>query len=532
MKAIHRSAFGVFAAVIVLFAALAVFVARRTSEMMTAEAERTVKGVVKETTLRIDWLMRSVETAVRNSAWTVGEHLEDPDYMYRITREIVGNNDFIVGSAVAFEPDFYRAKGRSFAPYSCTSTNGQMRSFPLPYEYHAQEWYAAAKSHGRARWCEPYFDEGGGGIMMCTYSAPLTNAEGAVYAVLTADISLDRMTESISAIRPYPQSYAVMISKSGKYLVLPPQGRTFERDEETITIRDETANGWIVSIVCPVENILSGARKLVTVVVVFAGVGLLIIILFSWFHSTRLQRETALRERMANELDIARQIQTAVVPKTFPDGVHAVLRPAQVVGGDVCDFVRRGDRTYFLVGDASGSGVPAVCFSFVSGMVFRAISKEGLDPGEMLGRINEALVLDNEQSLFMTAVVGVFDHATGELRFGCAGRNPLVAIGPDGATRALEAKCQSPLGVSAGTVYEAEAQKVGDGEKVLVFTDGIMRVENADRAAFGLERVLSFAARCGSASVAETAEGLLKAADDFAAGAEQPDDIAIVVLSR
>ena len=79
MKAIHRSALGIFAAVIVLFAALAVFVARRASVMMTAEAERTVKSVVKETTTRINQQLLEVETVTRNFAWVVGEHLEDPD---------------------------------------------------------------------------------------------------------------------------------------------------------------------------------------------------------------------------------------------------------------------------------------------------------------------------------------------------------------------------------------------------------------------------------------------------------------------
>ena len=75
MKAIHRSSLGIFAAVIVLFSALAVFVANRTAEMMTAEAERTVKSVVKETTTRIDQQLLAVETVACNFAWVVGDHL-------------------------------------------------------------------------------------------------------------------------------------------------------------------------------------------------------------------------------------------------------------------------------------------------------------------------------------------------------------------------------------------------------------------------------------------------------------------------
>ena len=305
MKAIHRSAFGIFAAVIPLFVALAVLVARRTSEMTTAEAERTVKSVVKETTARINQQLLAVETATRNFAWVVGEHLEDPDYMYRITRKLVENNEGIVGSAVAFVPDFYKEKGRLYAPYTCVSTNGQLKSFPLPYDYSSLEWYCGAKTGGQARWCEPYFDEGGGEVMMCTFSLPLTNETGQVYAVLTADVALSAMTEYVSSICPYPQSYAVLTSCAGKYLVKPPQGLTFERDEKAITIRDKADNGWVVAIVCPMEDILKEARRLVASVVLFAVIGLLIIIPISWAHIKRLQRESVVRDWVANTMETA-----------------------------------------------------------------------------------------------------------------------------------------------------------------------------------------------------------------------------------
>ena len=305
MKAIHRSAFGIFAAVIVLFAALAVLVARRTSVMMTEEAERTVKSVVKETTARINQQLLAVETVTRNFAWVVSEHLDDPDYMYRITRKLVENNEYIGGSAVAFAPDFYKEKGRFYAPYTCATTNGQLKSFPLPYDYSSREWYHEAKTSGQARWCEPYFDEGGGEVMMCTFSVPLTNGTGQVYAVLTADVSLSGMDEYISSICPYPQSYAVMTSGAGKYLVEPPQGRTLERNEKAIAIREKTDNGWAVAIVCPLEDILKESRRLVSFVVLFAVVGLLIIIPVFWIHVSRLQRDSVVREWVSNSLKTA-----------------------------------------------------------------------------------------------------------------------------------------------------------------------------------------------------------------------------------
>ena len=302
MKTVHKAVFGILSVFIALFAAQAVLVANRTSEMMTEAAERTVKSVVNETAVKVDRQIHAVEAVTRNFAWVVGEHVAEPDYMYRITHELVENNDFIIGSAVAFEPNFYREKGRIFAPYSCVSTNGQTVSFSLSNDFYAQEWYRGAKDCGSARWCEPYFDEGGAGIMMCTYSVPLTNETGEVYAVLTADVSLKDMTERIAAICPYPQSYAVMISCAGRYLVMPPQSRTFERSEKTITIRSQTDNGWVISIICPMETILDGARRLVFLVVLFAVLGLLIIVPISWIHISRLRRESVVREWVADKL--------------------------------------------------------------------------------------------------------------------------------------------------------------------------------------------------------------------------------------
>ena len=141
--------------------------------------------------------------------------------------------------------------------------------------------------------------------MMCTFSAPLTNETGQVYAVLTADVSLADMAEYISSICPYPQSYAVMTSCTGKYLVEPPQGRTLERNEKAIAIRDKTDNGWIVAVICPMEDILKESRRLVVFVILFAVIGLLIIIPVSWIHITRLQRESVVRDWVANKLETA-----------------------------------------------------------------------------------------------------------------------------------------------------------------------------------------------------------------------------------
>ena len=118
-RSVERINFAVVAVTATLFLAIAVFVAFSTSKMMENEARSTVENVVKATVGRIDRQMASVESAVENSAWIVEERISDPDYMFRITGELVQNNPFIVGSTVAFEPNFFPSKGYYYSAFSC-----------------------------------------------------------------------------------------------------------------------------------------------------------------------------------------------------------------------------------------------------------------------------------------------------------------------------------------------------------------------------------------------------------------------------
>lgn len=116
MKMFLKSTIGTVAAVMVLFAAIALLVAKSTSDLMVSEATKTVRSIAKNTTGKIDRMMDGVETAVANQKWIIHENLSRPDYMYRITRELVENNEYIVGSTVAFRSNYFADKGHFFAP--------------------------------------------------------------------------------------------------------------------------------------------------------------------------------------------------------------------------------------------------------------------------------------------------------------------------------------------------------------------------------------------------------------------------------
>ena len=534
MKSHLKSAFGIVAAVMVLFAVIAVVVVRNTSDLMVDEARMRVQSIAKSTTTEIDRLMTGVETAVANQRWVVEEKLADPDYMYKVTHELVENNASIVGSTVAFRSKYYPDRGHFFAPYTCEDGMGGYKDFQLGTEkndYFTQGWYTVPMKTRRPAWSEPYYDEGGGQVWMSTYSVPIRDGRMELCAIFTADLSLQHLTETVKAICPIPNSYAVMRTASGAVLVRPPRDRKpGNGNGKTITISEQAKNGWTVEIVCPLEEVLRGSRQMMMRIGVFSGVGLCLIFLVAWFYSSRLQRSAALRERMAGELNTARNIQSDFLPKNFPANVHAVLRPAREVGGDLYDFVRKDGKISFIIGDASGKGVPAALYAFMAGTIFRMACSMGLNAGEIVGRINQVLAHNNEMSMFVTVFVGVLDMATGELEFGCAGHNPPVVISPDGKAQFLPVRRSPPTGAVAGKFFELQKAKLETGSRILVYTDGVTEAERADHGQYGESRLLEYAATCASGSVRDVTTGLLSSVDAFVAGAEQSDDITILAV--
>ena len=532
MKSVKRANIPVVVVTAALFVAIASFVALSTSKMMEREARSTVENVVKATVGRIDGLMAGVESAVKNSTWIVEEHLDNPDYMFKVTGEIVQNNPFIVGSTIAFEPNFFPAKGYYYSAFSYRDGNGRVQRIQQggeDFKYHGMDWYRVSKEAKAPSWCEPYFDKGGAEVMMSTYSLPLVGKDGKVYAVLTADVSLEELTRHVAAIKPYPDSYAVLLSQKGMPLVAAPEGASALTD--TVKILGKAGNGWTMELVCPLDNILQGSRTLVTRIVLFSVVGLGLIFFVSWSFSTRLQRVTAANERLGNELSIARTIQSSVLNRRIPSCLGAVLRPAREVGGDFYDFKEKDGFLHFAVGDASGKGIPAALFAFLAGAGFRLSADMGLPPDETVGRINALLCKDNNTCMFVTLFVGRIELATGKLEYCNAGHPPLVVVRPDGTSEFLAAKRNVAAGVMEGYRYAKETATFAPGTRLLVYTDGVTEAERREHAQYGEDRLLAFASAHAKESPADLVGSLVEEIDGFAAGAEQSDDItALAVL--
>ena len=189
---------------------------RMAANNMRQEAADNAHSELSNTINQIDAILHAVEIAVENTAWVVQHSLESPESLYGITERLLRNNEFIYGSAIAFEPNYYSSEGHYFSPYSYRGRNGNIRSRQLgteTYDYHYMDWYQIPKLLDKPYWSEPYYDDGCGDKMMTTYSKPLYDKDGNMYAVITADLSLEWLTELVSGIKAFDKSYNLMISR-------------------------------------------------------------------------------------------------------------------------------------------------------------------------------------------------------------------------------------------------------------------------------------------------------------------------------
>ncbi len=241
------------------------------------------------------------------------------------------------------------------------------------------------------------------------------------------------------------------------------------------------------------------------------------------------------RERIEQELRVARQIQQELLPETLPnlDGWRIATHygPAREVGGDFYDFLELSNgRLGLIVGDATGHGMPAALVMATTRGMLRAVVRSSESPGEVLARVNEALVAEIPQSTFVTCFYGVLDPENGRFRYANAGHN-LPCRRHDGQADELRARGM-PLGLMPGMSYEEKEVVLKKGESAIFYSDGLVEAHDPDGEMFGFPRLRRM--------VAEHAEGgslvdfLMDELRSFTGGEgwEQEDDITLVTLQR
>lgn len=309
---------------IVLFAAIIFNVALGVmfTQSLKAVRQEAIDRATKElenTVLRVNTVLQRVEIATDNTDWLVLCHLDTPDSMFVYSRRILMNNPDLNGCSISFEPYYYKDRGRYFSAYSYN--DGEQiwtaQEGSDDYIYFYFDWYQTPKLLDRPVWTEPFYDVNpdihNSTEIITSYCKPLKDEDGSYIGTISTDLSLSWLSETISAVKPYPNSYSIMIGEGGTFFVHPDTekllyqtiftetllnpnpdlselGHAMLRGEEGmrelqmdgvdsfVFFKPLGKTGWSVAIVCPQSDVFSGYNRLKRMVFVIVILGLLLML--------------------------------------------------------------------------------------------------------------------------------------------------------------------------------------------------------------------------------------------------------------
>jgi serine phosphatase RsbU (regulator of sigma subunit) len=248
------------------------------------------------------------------------------------------------------------------------------------------------------------------------------------------------------------------------------------------------------------------------------------------------QQQAQERERIEQELRVARLIQQTLLPKAVPElggwDVADFYQPAREVGGDFYDFLEFEDgHLGIIVGDVTDKGVPAALVMATTRTMLRASAQRLDSPGAVLRQVNDVLVPDMPPNMFVTCFYSILDPRSGRMRYANAGQDLPYQRHKGRAGDTSELRAGMPLGLMPGMSYEEKEAMLEAGDSILFYTDGLVEAHDPQREMLGIPRLQGFiGAHPGGAPMIDfLLEELARFVGD---GWEQEDDITLVTLQR
>ena len=327
-----------FAAVI--FIAALGFLFYQSREAVRQEAISRATQILDKTSLRVEGILNRVEVATGMTEWLVQRHPDKADSMFVYSRGMLLNNPDFYNCSIAFEPYYFKDKGLYFSAYS--KHNGDsirtIQGGSENYQYFFADWYLMPTLLGHACWTEPYMDYDAPtntSEMVTSYCQAIKASDGSFIGVINTSLSLNWLSQTISAVKPYPNSYSIMIGRGGTYFVHPDStkitrqtiftqtlenpdtamvslGHAMQRGEEGmrhmnvdgkdcyVFYKPLGKTGCSMAIVCPESDIFSGFDRLRHTVMAIVCVGLLVML---WVFIHIITRELKPLRRLAHEAE-------------------------------------------------------------------------------------------------------------------------------------------------------------------------------------------------------------------------------------
>ena len=326
-------------AAIIFIAALG-FLFYQSREAVRQEAISHATQILDKTSLRVEGILNRVEVAAGMTEWLVQRHPDKADSMFVYSRGMLLNNPDFYNCSIAFEPYYFKDKGLYFSAYS--KHNGDsirtIQGGSENYQYFFADWYLMPTLLGHACWTEPYMDldvATNTSEMVTSYCQAIKDNDGRVIGVINTSLSLNWLSQTISATKPYPNSYSIMIGRGGTYFVHPDStkitrqtiftqtleepdtalaslGHAMQRGEEGmremhiggehcyVFYKPLGKTGCSMAIVCPESDIFGGFDRLRRTVMTIVTVGLLLML---YLFIRIITRELSPLRRLAREAE-------------------------------------------------------------------------------------------------------------------------------------------------------------------------------------------------------------------------------------
>ena len=329
-----RISLWVLLSVTILFVVALVVMFRFSHNAIERESLDKAQQMLDGKALCIDNQLHKVEVATSNMLWNVEQHLDEPDSMFIYSTQMVTSNPDIVACAIAFEPDYYKEKGRHYITYAYrmneSSDDVLVTHDPTIIQpdvfctipYTEVNWYFVPKQANAPHWVRPHTQNDTINSTIISYCMPIHDKQGKFVGILAADVLVERLSHIILDTKPFPNSYCTMFGSYGSYIIHPDNTKIYhkmlrdvakeepdKRVEELVESMLAGESGcrfvqlsgkdsyvlykplnrrnWSVCIVCPESDIFSMNRKLLLYMVVITIVGILLICSFCFYFVNR-----------------------------------------------------------------------------------------------------------------------------------------------------------------------------------------------------------------------------------------------------
>ena len=504
-------------------------------------AQMRAEATLKTTERIITSRMGKIEIAV-NTMQSMAEYaLDDPDAMFEIAGYITDANQRIMGAGIAFKEDYYPEKGHWYETYvgyqngSDTLVSRQIGS--AEHDYFQMDWFKQGMAAKEGFWSNPYFDNAGGKTYMISYCCPIFDTANEAVGVICTDVSLDTLAGIVQGVSLYSHSYCTLISGDGTLLIPQPESAKKMGKKHVFTEEIDGKN-MTMTIIIPDADMYRRLRlsSLFFALVALTGIFTVAFIAHRLVRNLLKLNEIQIKEQhIEDELAIASTIQQALLPSgKLNPSIHSIdikglQIPAKFVGGDLYDYYVRDNKLLFCVGDVSGKGVPAALLMTISHSLFRTVSAREDHPEQIMETLNSSISDNNPDIMFITMFLGVMDLSTGTIRYCNAGHNPPIVI-RNGQAELLSTEPSLLLGVEMNARYTANELTLSPGDTLFLYTDGLTEAENIRKELFGERRALETAATSGALTASEQMERMHQAVHTFVDGAEQSDDLTMLVI--